>query len=160
MMSGESVAQAYNELLDGIQPLCDEFTSTAATLSSLARETQTIVPGVCDMTEKIKASSQKVAENIAVAEGITFQANIVALDDADEGPELSPALGDLINSVLRVDSILADIAAASSELSGEMEQVNCATTQMCEITQSLEEQAQVLVQTVSAFSMNVYLAHA
>ena len=178
MMTGESVVQAYNELLDGIQPLCDEFTSTAGVLRSLAttidESAERGTTDVVSLMEKINASSQKVVDNIALIEGITFQANILALDDADEVPELHVDLDDLVNSVLRVDSILADIEAASDEQSSGIDRINKAIFHMDEVTQqsgalveqaaaaaaSLEEQAQSLLQTVSAFSMNIYLAHA
>jgi methyl-accepting chemotaxis protein len=81
--------------------------------------------------------------------------------------EAGRTMDEIVASVKRVTDIMAEIAAASIEQSSGIEQVNQAITQMDEVTQrnaalveeaaaaaeSLEEQAQVLSQAVSAFKV-------
>jgi methyl-accepting chemotaxis protein len=83
----------------------------------------------------------------------------------DQAHSAGKTMADVLASVKRVDDLLAEIAAASSEQSNGIEQVNRAVTQMDEVTQqnaalveqaaanahSLSEQAQDLKQAVSAF---------
>ena len=74
-------------------------------------------------------------------------------------------MDDVVNSIKRVNDIMGEISAASSEQSAGIEQVNQAVTQMDTVTQqnaalveeaaaaaeSLQEQAKNLVQVVSVF---------
>ena len=74
---------------------------------------------------------------------------------------------EVVSSIKRVTDIMAEITAASQEQSAGIEQVNQAITQMDEVTQqnaalveeaaaaaeSLEEQAQVLAQSVAVFRL-------
>ncbi|BCG48346.1 Methyl-accepting chemotaxis sensor/transducer protein [Citrifermentans bremense] len=74
---------------------------------------------------------------------------------------------DIVTSIKRVTDIMAEISAASLEQSSGIEQVNTAITQMDDVTQqnaalveeaaaaaeSLEEQAQQLVQVVARFTL-------
>jgi methyl-accepting chemotaxis protein len=73
---------------------------------------------------------------------------------------------EVVTSIKRVTDIMAEITAASQEQSAGIEQVNQAITQMDEVTQqnaalveeaaaaeSLEEQAQVLAQSVAVFRL-------
>jgi methyl-accepting chemotaxis protein len=83
----------------------------------------------------------------------------------DQAHSAGKTMADVLASVKRVDDLLAEIAAASSEQSNGIEQVNRAVTQMDEVTQqnaalveqaaanahSLSEQAQDLKQAVAAF---------
>jgi methyl-accepting chemotaxis protein len=83
----------------------------------------------------------------------------------DQAQSAGKTMADVLSSVKRVDDLLAEIAAASSEQSNGIEQVNRAVTQMDEVTQqnaalveqaaasahSLSEQAQDLKQAVAAF---------
>jgi methyl-accepting chemotaxis protein len=83
----------------------------------------------------------------------------------DQAHSAGKTMADVLASVKQVDDLLAEIAAASSEQSNGIEQVNRAVTQMDEATQqnaalveqaaanahSLSEQAQDLKQAVAAF---------
>ncbi|CAB3783021.1 methyl-accepting chemotaxis protein [Pararobbsia alpina] len=83
----------------------------------------------------------------------------------DQAQSAGKTMADVLASVKRVDNLLAEIAAASSEQSNGIEQVNRAVTQMDEATQqnaalveqaaanahSLSEQAKDLKQAVAAF---------
>jgi methyl-accepting chemotaxis protein len=78
---------------------------------------------------------------------------------------------EIVTSIKRVTDIMAEISAASLEQSGGIEQVNTAITQMDDVTQqnaalveeaaaaaeSLEEQAQQLVQMVAKFKLDAAL---
>jgi methyl-accepting chemotaxis protein len=81
--------------------------------------------------------------------------------------EAGRTMGEIVNSVKRVASLIADIANASEEQSAGIGQVNTAVSQMDDVTQqnaalveqaaaaaeSLEEQAETLAQTVSQFRL-------
>jgi len=76
-------------------------------------------------------------------------------------------MAEVVGSIKRVATIMADIAEASREQSAGIEQVNTAVSQMDEVTQqnaalveqaaaaaeSLEEQAQALVRSVAVFAL-------
>jgi len=82
--------------------------------------------------------------------------------------EAGKTMGEIVTSVKRVTDIMGEIAAASQEQSAGIEQVNQAITQMDDVTQqnaalveeaaaaamSLQEQADVLAQAVSAFKLD------
>ncbi len=82
--------------------------------------------------------------------------------------EAGKTMGEIVTSVKRVTDIMGEIAAASSEQSAGIEQVNQAITQMDDVTQqnaalveqaaaaamSLQEQADNLTQAVSVFKLN------
>jgi methyl-accepting chemotaxis protein len=94
-----------------------------------------------------------------------------------EGSKLVAQAGltmeEIVNSIHGVTTVMAEISAASIEQTSGIEQVNQAITQMDDVTQqnaalveqaaaaaeSLEEQAQSLVITVSSFKVEDYSAH-
>ncbi|MGV8958992.1 MAG: methyl-accepting chemotaxis protein [Stenotrophomonas sp.] len=94
-----------------------------------------------------------------------------SVDKVSEGSALvhqaGTTMGEIVSSVQRVTDIMAEISAASQEQSAGIEQVNQTVTQMDETTQqnaalveeataaarSMEEQAQLLGQAVSAFRL-------
>ncbi|NHZ43810.1 methyl-accepting chemotaxis protein [Massilia aquatica] len=84
------------------------------------------------------------------------------------------AMGEILNSVTRITSIMAEIAVASAEQGAGIEQINHAVTQMDDMTQqnaalveqtaaassSLQEQAATLVQAMSIFTLGNETAQA
>ncbi|SFK16467.1 methyl-accepting chemotaxis protein [Falsiroseomonas stagni] len=94
-----------------------------------------------------------------------------SVQKVDSGSKLVGAAGqtmeEIVTSVKRVTDIMAEISAASQEQSAGIEQVNVAVAQMDKITQqnsalveeaaaaakSMEQQADTLMQMVSAFSI-------
>ncbi|MGC9456854.1 MAG: methyl-accepting chemotaxis protein [Halothiobacillaceae bacterium] len=82
--------------------------------------------------------------------------------------EAGTRMEEIVNSIKRVNDIMAEISAASTEQSSGIEQVNQAITQMDEVTQqnaalveeaaaaaeSLEEQAQGLSRAVAVFKLD------
>ncbi|MDQ1812087.1 methyl-accepting chemotaxis protein [Massilia sp. CCM 9210] len=81
--------------------------------------------------------------------------------------EAGTAMGEILSSVTRITSIMAEIAVASAEQGAGIEQINHAVTQMDDMTQqnaalveqtaaassSLQEQAATLVQAMSIFKL-------
>jgi methyl-accepting chemotaxis protein len=77
------------------------------------------------------------------------------------------AMGEIVNSVMRITSIMSEIATASAEQGMGIEQINDAVTQMDDMTQqnaalveqtaaasaSLQEQAESLVRSMSVFTL-------
>jgi methyl-accepting chemotaxis protein len=77
------------------------------------------------------------------------------------------AMGEIVNSVMRITSIMSEIATASAEQGAGIEQINDAVTQMDDMTQqnaalveetaaasaSLQEQAEALVREMSIFTL-------
>lgn len=96
-----------------------------------------------------------------------------SVDKVNSGSKLVDQAGEtmseLVLAVNRVTGIMADIAAASNEQSGGIEQVNQAIIQMDQVTQqnaalveqaaaaaeSMQEQAHVLLKVVSIFKLDV-----
>lgn len=82
--------------------------------------------------------------------------------------EAGTTMDEIVNAVKRVTDIMGEISAASREQSSGIEQVNQAVTQMDEVTQqnaalveeaaaaaeSMQEQAQALIQAVSTFKLS------
>ncbi len=95
-----------------------------------------------------------------------------SVDKVQDGSKLVEEAGsttqEIVTSIKRVTDIMAEISAASIEQSSGIEQVNTAITQMDDVTQqnaalveqaaaaaeSLEEQAQQLVQVVTRFKLD------
>ncbi|RSZ60934.1 HAMP domain-containing protein [Massilia atriviolacea] len=94
-----------------------------------------------------------------------------SVDRVEAGNQLASdagsAMGDILNSVTRITSIMAEIAVASAQQGAGIEQINHAVTQMDDMTQqnaalveqtaaassSLQEQAASLVQAMSIFTL-------
>jgi methyl-accepting chemotaxis protein len=94
-----------------------------------------------------------------------------SVDKVENGSKLvgeaGKTMSEIVDSIMSVTGIMADIAAASQEQSSGIDQVNQAVTQMDEVTQqnaalveqaaaaaeSLEEQAQTLAETVAQFRL-------
>lgn len=82
--------------------------------------------------------------------------------------EAGATMDEIVNAVKRVTDIMSEISAASQEQSSGIEQVNQAVTQMDEVTQqnaalveeaaaaaeSMQDQAQALIQAVSTFKLS------
>ncbi|WP_269504073.1 methyl-accepting chemotaxis protein, partial [Burkholderia sp. IMCC1007] len=189
----------------------------AANASEIANKGNTVVGQVVGTMGDINDSSAKIADIIAIIEGIAFQTNILALNAAVEAArageegrgfavvagevrslaqrsssaakeikalidasverirtgstlvdEAGRTMSDVIGAVQRVTDIMGEIAAASDEQSGGIDQVARAVAQMDEVTQqnaalveeaaaaaqSLDAQAARLRQTVSVFRID------
>ncbi|NHZ32854.1 methyl-accepting chemotaxis protein [Massilia rubra] len=101
-----------------------------------------------------------------------------SVDRVEAGNQLAndagSAMSEILNSVTRITSIMAEIAVASAEQGAGIEQINHAVTQMDDMTQqnaalveqtaaassSLQEQAATLVQAMSIFTLGSEAAHA
>ncbi|NIA00414.1 methyl-accepting chemotaxis protein [Massilia sp. CCM 8734] len=101
-----------------------------------------------------------------------------SVDRVEAGNQLAndagSAMSEILNSVTRITSIMAEIAVASAEQGAGIEQINHAVTQMDDMTQqnaalveqtaaassSLQEQAATLVQAMSIFTLGNEVAQA
>lgn len=212
---------ASMEQISGTVKLNADNASHAASLASDASDKATqgseVVSRVIATMDEISQSSAKIADIIAIIEGIAFQTNILALNAAVEAARAgeqgrgfavvagevrslaqrsanaareiksmietslthvetgsglasnaASTMEEVVRAIRRVTDIMGEIAAASSEQSSGIEQVNRAVTMMDEATQqnaalveeaaaaatSLEDQAHQLDLTTAAFRVH------
>ncbi|AXK65446.1 methyl-accepting chemotaxis protein [Burkholderia sp. IDO3] len=216
----QETASSMEQLTGTVKQNADnarQASSLAANASEIANKGNTVVGQVVGTMVEINDSSAKIADIIAIIEGIAFQTNILALNAAVEAArageegrgfavvagevrslaqrsssaakeikalidasvdrirtgstlvdEAGRTMSDVIGAVQRVTDIMGEIAAASEEQSGGIDQVARAVAQMDEVTQqnaalveeaaaaaqSLDEQAARLRQTVSVFRID------
>ncbi|MDN7488414.1 methyl-accepting chemotaxis protein [Burkholderia sp. AU45274] len=216
----QETASSMEQLTSTVKQNADnarQASSLAANASEIANKGNTVVGQVVGTMSEINDSSAKIADIIAIIEGIAFQTNILALNAAVEAArageegrgfavvagevrslaqrsstaakeikvlidasverirsgstlvdEAGRTMSDVISAVQRVTDIMGEIAAASEEQSGGIDQVARAVAQMDEVTQqnaalveeaaaaaqSLDEQAGRLRETAAVFQLN------
>ncbi|AOI93958.1 methyl-accepting chemotaxis protein [Burkholderia pseudomultivorans] len=216
----QETASSMEQLTGTVKQNADnarQASALAANASEIANRGNTVVGQVVGTMGEINQSSAKIADIIAIIEGIAFQTNILALNAAVEAArageegrgfavvagevrslaqrsstaakeikalidasverirtgstlvdEAGRTMTDVIGAVQRVTDIMGEIAAASEEQSGGIDQVARAVAQMDEVTQqnaalveeaaaaaqSLDEQAARLRETVSVFRVD------
>ncbi|CAM2192981.1 methyl-accepting chemotaxis protein I, serine sensor receptor [Paraburkholderia kururiensis] len=216
----QETASSMDELTGTVRQNADnarQASALAANASEIANKGNAVVSQVVGTMGDINQSSAKIADIIAIIEGIAFQTNILALNAAVEAAragedgrgfavvagevrslaqrssaaakeikelidtsvervqsgsalvdEAGRTMGEIIGAVQRVTDIMGEIAAASEEQSGGIDQVARAVTQMDEVTQqnaalveeaaaaaqSLEDQAAKLRQAVAVFQVD------
>jgi methyl-accepting chemotaxis protein I, serine sensor receptor len=216
----QETASSMEELTGTVKQNADnarKASSLAANASEIANKGSAVVGQVVGTMGDINQSSRKIADIIAIIEGIAFQTNILALNAAVEAAragedgrgfavvagevrglaqrsssaakeikelidtsvervrfgsalvdEAGRTMTEIIGAVQRVTDIMGEIAAASEEQSGGIDQVSLAVTQMDEVTQqnaalveeaaaaasSLEDQAGKLRTAVAVFQLD------
>ncbi|MCA3850955.1 methyl-accepting chemotaxis protein [Burkholderia sp.] len=222
----QETASSMEQLTGTVKQNADnarQASSLAANASESANKGNTVVGQVVGTMGEINDSSAKIADIIAIIEGIAFQTNILALNAAVEAArageegrgfavvagevrslaqrsssaakeikalidasverirtgstlvdEAGRTMSDVIGAVQRVTDIMGEIAAASEEQSGGIDQVARAVAQMDEVTQqnaalveeaaaaaqSLDEQAGRLRETAAVFQLDDEAARA
>ncbi|MFJ1209932.1 methyl-accepting chemotaxis protein [Burkholderia pyrrocinia] len=216
----QETASSMEQLTGTVKQNADnarQASALAANASEIANKGNTVVGQVVGTMGEINDSSARIADIIAIIEGIAFQTNILALNAAVEAArageegrgfavvagevrslaqrsstaakeikalidasverirsgstlvdEAGRTMSDVISAVQRVTDIMGEIAAASEEQSGGIDQVARAVAQMDEVTQqnaalveeaaaaaqSLDEQAARLRETASVFQLD------
>ncbi|NTX28931.1 Tar ligand binding domain-containing protein [Burkholderia pyrrocinia] len=216
----QETASSMEQLTGTVKQNADnarQASALAANASEIANKGNTVVGQVVGTMGEINDSSARIADIIAIIEGIAFQTNILALNAAVEAArageegrgfavvagevrslaqrsstaakeikalidasverirsgstlvdEAGRTMSDVIGAVQRVTDIMGEIAAASEEQSGGIDQVARAVAQMDEVTQqnaalveeaaaaaqSLDEQAGRLRETASVFQLD------
>ncbi|AWV00364.1 hypothetical protein DM992_13130 [Burkholderia sp. JP2-270] len=216
----QETASSMEQLTGTVKQNADnarQASALAANASEIANKGNTVVGQVVGTMGEINDSSARIADIIAIIEGIAFQTNILALNAAVEAArageegrgfavvagevrslaqrsstaakeikalidasverirsgstlvdEAGRTMSDVIGAVQRVTDIMGEIAAASEEQSGGIDQVARAVAQMDEVTQqnaalveeaaaaaqSLDEQAARLRETASVFQLD------
>ena len=89
--------------------------------SVVASEVRTLASRSADAAKEIKALIQDSVDKVRTGSGLVNQTG--------------DALGEIVSGVMKVGDIVAEIAAASSEQSAGIDQVNRAVTSMDEVTQ-------------------------
>jgi len=92
--------------------------------------------GFAVVAEEVRA----LAQRSATASRETSDKIEAAIAKTDQGVEISSRvaqnLGEIVDTVRKVDDLIAEVAKASGEQNQGVEQINCAVTQMDKITQS------------------------
>ncbi|KVH63162.1 hypothetical protein WS89_09110 [Burkholderia sp. MSMB1072] len=222
----QETASSMEQLTGTVKQNADnarQASALAANASDIANKGNTVVGQVVGTMGEINDSSAKIADIIAIIEGIAFQTNILALNAAVEAArageegrgfavvagevrslaqrsssaakeiktlidasverirtgstlvdEAGRTMNDVIGAVQRVTDIMGEIAAASEEQSGGIDQVARAVAQMDEVTQqnaalveeaaaaaqSLDKQAMRLRETAAVFQLDDETARA
>ena len=132
----------------------------AARAGEQGRGFAVVASEVRNLAQRSASAAKEIKDLISHSVGWVEAGNLLA-------NEAGTAMGEILSSVTRITSIMAEIAVASAEQGAGIEQINDAVTQMDDMTQqnaalveqtaaassSLQEQAATLVQAMSIFTL-------
>jgi methyl-accepting chemotaxis protein len=148
--TGSHDMSQMHESMSAIKASSDDIAKIIKTIDEIAFQTNILAlnaaveaarageagMGFAVVAEEVRA----LAQRSATASRETSDKIEAAIAKTDQGVEISSRvaqnLGEIVDTVRKVDDLIAEVAKASGEQNQGVEQINCAVTQMDKITQS------------------------
>ena len=157
--SAEKGRAAMTRMVDAINDVKRSSTETAAvikTIDDIAFQTNLLAlnaaveaarageagKGFAVVAEEVRNLAQRSAESAKNTAAMIQEAGVKADNSVQITREVVESFGGIIESTSKVDDLVAEIAAASSEQAAGIEQISIATTRMDQVAQSNAANAQ------------------